>query len=326
MAEKAGVSKSLVSLVINNSPRVSDKSREAVLTAARELGYRRNAAARSLVSQQSQLIGVVISSAYDMFHTEALSGVDQHVATEGYNAFAQWGRRDQAVERKAIEAFLEVRADALILVGTDLPIKELEALVRYAPVAVVGRPLRSAMLDVVAIDSAVGGSLVVEHLTELGHTRIAHIDGGTSRAARARAEGYRAAMKAAGLEPQVVRGSFLSEGGTAGAKELLDSKSGKRPTAIFAASDQAALGVWHCVRTHGLRIPDDMSLVGHNDAQIVRALGIELTTISQPAEAMGSQAAELVIARLKDAEREPQNIVVDPSLIVRGSTGPPRST
>ncbi len=128
-------------------------------------------------------------------------------------------------------------------------------------------------------------------------------------------------MKAAGLEPKVVRGSFLTEGGTAGAKKLLTLK--ERPTAIFAASDQAALGVRHCVRTHGLRIPEDMSVVGHNDAQIVKAIGIELTTVSQPAESMGSQAAELVLARLDDPTIEPRNVVVEPSLIVRGSTGPP---
>ena len=124
VAKKAGLSKSLVSLVMNDSPRVSDKSRIAVLTAASELGYRRNAAARSLVSRQSQLIGVVISSAYEMFHNEALDGVKQQVGSAHYTAFVQWGRRERTIERKAIEAFLEVRVDALILLGNDLAATE----------------------------------------------------------------------------------------------------------------------------------------------------------------------------------------------------------
>ena len=324
VAEKAGVSKSLVSLVMNKSPRVSDKSRKAVLTAASELGYRRNAAARSLVSQQSQLIGVVISSAYEIFHTEALDGVKQHVVSEDYTAFVQWGRRNQDMERKAIESFLEIRVDALILLGNDLAAKELETLAREVPIAIVGRPMKSSILDVVAGDLALGSTLAVEHLVELGHRHIAHIDGGSTAAGRARATGYRAAMKKHGLESRVVRGSFLAEGGAAGAERLIKSAD-SLPTAIVAPTDMAAMGAKNVLVRHGLTIPEDISWVGYDDTHLAAMMGIELTTIDQPAEEMGRQAAELVIARLKDPSRPAQNIVVEPSLVVRRSTGPPRA-
>ena len=324
VAKKAGVSKSLVSLVMNDSPRVSDKSRKAVLTAASELGYRRNAAARSLVSRQSQLIGVVISSAYEMFHNEALDGVKQQVGSAHYTAFVQWGRRERETERKAIETFLEVRVDALILLGNDLAATELEDLSREVPIALVGRPMKSSLLDVVASDLALGSRLAVDHLVELGHRRIAHIDGGAGYAARARAKGYRGAMRAHGLEAVVVRGSFVREGGVAGAEELI-SRSGPLPSAILAPSDMAALGAQNVLIGQGLSIPEDISLVGHDDTHLASMMGIQLTSISQPAQEMGRQAAELVLSRLKEPAKRPRNIVVKPSLVIRRSTAPPRA-
>ena len=322
VAEKAGVSKSLVSLVINNSPRVSDKSRQAVLTAASELGYRRNATARSLVSRQSQTIGVVMSSTHEPFNAEALNGVNQLIAPEGYRAFVQLGRHDRSAERQAIESFLEIRVDALILLGNELPTKELEELSRVVPIGLVGRHIKSSIIDVVAKDEQLGSTLAVEHLFDLGHRAIAHIDGGPGVAFRDRANGYRQAMKAHDLEPHVISGEILAGGGAVGPEALL-SKAGNLPTAIFASSDLATFGARDALQKHGLRIPQDVSLVGYNDTHLGRLLYQGLTTISQAGRKMGMQAAELVMARLRDADRPAQNVVVPPSLIVRQSTAPP---
>jgi DNA-binding LacI/PurR family transcriptional regulator len=322
VAEKAGVSKSLVSLVINNSPRVSDKSRQAVLTAASELGYRRNATARSLVSRQSQTIGVVMSSTHEPFSSEALDGVDQLIASEGYRAFVQLGRHDRSAERQAIESFLEIRVDALILLGNELPTRELEELSRVVPIGLVGRHIESSIIDVVAKDEQLGSTLAVEHLMDLGHRAIAHIDGGTGLAFRDRASGYRQAMRAHDLEPHVISGETLADGGAVGPEALLN-KAGNLPTAILASSDLAAFGVRDALQMHGLRIPQDVSLVGYNDTHLGRLLYQGLTTISQPGREMGMQAAGLVMARLRDADRPAQNVVVPPSLIVRQSTAPP---
>ncbi len=319
VAEKAGVSKSLVSLVMNNSSRVSDKSREAVLTAAGELGYRRNAAARSLVNKKSLIIGVVISSTQETFNTEALDGLNERIAPEGYTTFVQMGRRDRSTERKAIETFLEIRVDALILLGNELPTRELEELSRMVPIGLVGRPIKSSMLDVVANDEGLGSRLAVQHLVKLGHSRIAHIDGGTGLAFRDRTNSYREAMEAFDLEPQVISGGVLPNEGA----EAFFAPGGDLPTAIFASNDLAAFGVRNVLQRHGLRIPQDMSLVGYNDTHLGRAMYDGLTTIRQPAEKMGMQIAELVMARLEDGDQPARNVIVKPALIERQSTGPP---
>ena len=320
VAEKAGVSKSLVSLVMNNSPRVSEDSRSAVLTAASELGYRRNALARSLVSQRSNMVGVVMSGPHDVFHNEVLEGIDSHTRLEDFTPLVLHGYHQAELEDEVVETFLELRVDSLILLGTVLPINALEKAASVVPLVVVTRQAVGKFFDVVSGDDKLGAQRVVDHLVELGHKRIVHIDGGARGSAPHRANGYRAAMEAHGLEPRVFRGSFTQEGGADGAKAALKQGSA---TAIFAANDLAGLGAREVILEQDMRIPGDISLVGYGNTKPSSLRGIELTSVGQPGRKMGETAAALAVERVHSGRVEPRQVIFEPTLVVRNSTGAP---
>ena len=204
VAEAAGVSRALVSLVMRGSPKVSVQRRDAVLAAAKELGYRPNAAARSLAEQRSNTIGVIINDLHNTFFADVVDGIHTQSAEHGYRLLlnAAWRRDDD--EARALDSFLEYRVDAVILLGSLLEKSALVEAAKACPLVVIGADAPG--IDVVVNDDERGGELAVEHLVELGHRTVAHIDGGIGAGASHRRRGFVSACAAHGLDPVILGG------------------------------------------------------------------------------------------------------------------------
>lgn len=322
VAARAGVSKSLVSNVLRGVPTVSPARRAAVVRAAEELGYRPNAVARSLVQRRTRTMGVLVSDLHNPFFADVIDGLQNVAGRHGYTVFLASGGRDAAAEARTVDALLEQRVDGLVLLSPTLPGTQVARAVAVVPVVVVGRRYRDVRgADSVVSDDDAGTGLAVRHLVELGHRRIAHIGGGRRAGGRERRHGYRAAMAAAGLArgPEVSDDSFTTEeGGHAAARQLLDAP--ERPTAVLAVNDLAAVGAMDAVETAGLRVPDDLSIVGYDNSALAALRHIALTSVDQPRVEMGERAAELL---LRGAGGPGRHVLLAPRLVVRTTTARP---
>ncbi len=324
VAERAGVSKSLVSLVMREPERVSEASRVAVLQAAKELGYRPNRVARSLVQQRTNVIGVVLSDLHNPFFADVADGIEAAAAASGYRTMLSSGFLDSKRERAATDTLLELRVDALILMGSMMEIEQIEDVASSLPVTLLGRYTESELVDTVGVDDAVGAREAIDFLVGLGHSNIVHIHAGTAAGAPRRRSGYEEAMREHGLERYVrcVPGDFTESGG---AKAMTEILQGDVPTAVFAPNDFSALGAMDVIDSAGLRIPDDISLFGYDNLTIAGLPRISLTTVGQPRTALGEQAVHLVMERLNEGRDVARRVVAPPYLVIRSTTGPPRA-
>jgi DNA-binding LacI/PurR family transcriptional regulator len=320
VAGKAGVSKSVVSRVMRGEAAVSKASRDAVVAAAEELGYRANAVARSLVQRRSYNVGVMVSDLHNIFFAEVLDGLYAAAAERGYRTLITTGNRDPIAEERALEQLLELRADGIVLAGARLAAVVVGAAARSVPIALVGSDLRLPEVDVVVDDDFRGAELAVEHLAALGHRDIALIDGGEGAGAAERRNGYHAAMAKAGLarHVRVEPGDFTEGGGHEGARRLL--KGARRPTAIFASNDQSAVGALNAINEAGLRVPQDVSLMGYDNTALAALRHISLTTIHQPRNQIGEMAMKAVVRRIEHPGSPARRHVLAPKLIVRETT------
>jgi DNA-binding LacI/PurR family transcriptional regulator len=323
VAEEAGVSKSLVSLVMRDSDRVSSSSREAVLEAASKLGYRPNAAARTMVRQRSYVIGVLISNLHNPFFADVIDGIDMTATDAGYRSILTTGNRVAERERLAVGTLLEMRVDGLILVSPSFHKDFAIEAAQSVPTVLIGKATRAPTVDSVTNDDRQGAAMVVDHLVELGHRRIAHIDGGIGAGSKPRRTGYQRAMRRHGLETEIqsVQGGFTEEEGSAGMRRLL--ANGSHPTAVFVANDLAAIGVLEVLRSEGLSVPGDISVVGYDNTAMAASHRIGLTTIDQPRHDMGRMAAGLILARINEASTTASHVILPPKLVVRESTAQP---
>ena len=324
VAREADVSRALVSLVMRDRPNVSDERRTRVLDAATRLGYRPNAWARGLASRRTSTIGVLLNELHNPFYAEIMDGIEDKAAQHGYRVLIGTGGRRPGGEQAAIDAFLELRADGVILVGPRLSSARIVEAAATLPVVVVARGMRSVRVDSITNDERAGGRLVVGHLTALGHSRIAHVDGGSGAGSGARRDGYRRAMQEAGLasEIRIVGGDYTDIAGVRAAERLL--ASGELPTAVFAANDLVAAGLIDRLEDDGLRIPDDLSVVGYDNTFLAALHHVSLTTVDQPRPEMGRRAFAVLAERVKGGRMTPVHARITPSLVVRSTTGPPR--
>jgi DNA-binding LacI/PurR family transcriptional regulator len=322
VASRAGVSKSLVSLVLRGQPGVSESRRKAVLRAAQELGYRPNAAARSLVQQRTHTVGALLSDMGNPWFIDLLDSVRSELTSLGLNLFLSEAHQLET-DSSVLDAFIEARVDGLLFLGT-MPVTEwLTAAARSMPAVVVsGREPDLPSVDVVSGDDRAGAASAVAHLIDLGHTRIAHL-AGTGRAAELRTEGYRAEMLRHGLGDAVqVEVSDRSEAGDVrAAQALLDETI--RPTAILANNDYAALIVMSHAQSIGLSVPLDLSVVGYDNSYLARTGYIGLTTVDNNYAEMGRLAAHQMVRRI-DTPDAPRGVtLLDPILRTRRTSAPP---
>jgi DNA-binding LacI/PurR family transcriptional regulator len=209
------------------------------------------------------------------------------------------------------------------MAGPVLDARRIAHVAASVPLVVVARNSRSSAHDSITNDDRMGARLAVDHLVSLGHREIAHVDGGAGAGAPQRRSGFLRAMVGHGLQrtATVVRGTFTEEGGREGVHAVLRAR--RRPSAIFVGNDLAAVGALDALEEHGLRVPQDISLVGYDNIALAGLGHIDLTTIDQPRREMGESAVRLLLERRDGDRRRARHLVVPPSLVVRGSTGPP---
>jgi DNA-binding LacI/PurR family transcriptional regulator len=318
VAARAGVSRALVSLVMRGSPKVSAARRAAVLAAAEELGYSPHAMARSLASRTSHVLGVMVSDLHNPFWAEVVDGLDLYARGEGFELVINTGGREPARERQALASLASFRPAGIALLGPVVPSASIESASRDGPVVLVSRSSRASTVDTVNDDGKIGSALAVDHLVSLGHREIVHIDGGNGSQSAPRRTGYRLAMTRHGLAPRVVRGEYTEAAGAAAIRALTTPF-----TAVIAANDLNAVGALSALGERGLRVPEDVSVVGYDNTWLAALRHIGLTTIDQPRHDMGRLAAEALIARVRGTTSKPARLVVRPSLVIRTSTAPP---
>ncbi|MFI5915841.1 LacI family DNA-binding transcriptional regulator [Dactylosporangium sp. NPDC051541] len=329
VASRANVSTAAVSKVLRNAYGVSPAMQERVRAAIAELGYRPHAAARGMRGQ-TYTIGVLIPDLRNPFFPELIEGIGEHFAGTEYQALLGPGGSTPESQARITEAMIDRRMDGLIMIAPVVPRGQLEATARTIPTVVIGRHGRSTEFDAVVDDDMTGAGLIVDHLAELGHRRIAHIEHRdttrgipTTMPQTVRAEGYRQAMQRHDLagEVDIVSSTYSPEGGYAAARELLARPT--RPTAIFAGADVAAIGVINAVYEAGLRIPEDISVAGYDNTTLAAMGPISLTSVDQDGHLMGSNAARLLLERVEDKRRRSVLMSLSPTLVPRRSTAPP---
>jgi DNA-binding LacI/PurR family transcriptional regulator len=327
VAERAGVSKSLVSLVLRDSPKVSPAKRERVLRAVAELGYRTNAVARSLAERRTRTIGVLLNDLHQPWFTEMLGGLTPVLHDHGLHILLGDGQLNQLTDESLIRTFRELGVDGLVLAGT-MPISPaIEEIAGEVPTVAVGsRDLPVEKADMVANDDRIGGTLATRHLIELGHRRIAHIASPDGIVPKLRREAYESEMRAHGLGEHIaIEYSDLTEdGGYQAALRLLARAD--PPTAIFAVNDLTCLGALSAAGERGIDVPAQLSLVGYDNTHLAKLRCIWLSSVDGAGHEVGRQAAHLLVARIENPERPAELRLIPPRLAVRGTSTPPDAT
>jgi DNA-binding LacI/PurR family transcriptional regulator len=323
VADRAGVSKSLVSLVLRGSGQVRPEKRDAVLRAARELGYRPNAAARSLSEQRTRTVGVLLNDLRNPWFADLLDGLNSLLHAAGLHMLLADARLNRRTGQDPAGPLLDLRVDGLVVVGTLPDPAALGPVAERIPVVVAGaREPVPPGVDVVAGDDEQGARLATEHLTGLGHRRIAHI-AGYGAVGELRRRSFEAAMRDHGLADGVVvePSDMTEEGGYRAAVRLL-SRPG-RPTAVFAVNDIACVGALSAAGELGLRVPHDLSVVGYDNTSVAQLRHVWLTTVDQAGHEIGRLAARRLLDRFDRTGGEGRTHLATPMLKVRGTTGPP---
>lgn len=322
VAVAAGVSRALVSLVMRDAPSVAPGTRDRVLAAARTLGYRPNALARSLAQGQSRTVGTLI---YDVTnpHLGAVYAAFARAAdAHGIQLLVANGLRSAAREPDLVDTLLEHQIAGLALLSPTMHEDRIAEIAAATPVVVIGREASVSGIDVVTLDEDLAAQAILGHLTMLGHARIAHITGGRdNRPGLDRAAAYRRAMRRLGLTPIVVPGAFTPDGGAAGARALCALP--ELPTAVIAGNDLTAVGAMGQFASLGLRVPEDVSVVGYDDSQIARLDLIGLTTIRQPVDWFGELGATMILERMAGRRFGSRIERGEPTLVLRHTTAAP---
>jgi LacI family transcriptional regulator len=329
IASLAGVSRSTVSRVVNDQPNVREQVRERVWQVINDTGYYPHAAARSLVTRRTHIVGVIIPEAVttlftDPFFPHLLCGITQTCNAQRYHLLLSLFNHPAGPEEMYRRVVRSGHLDGVVVASTRLDDPLIARLLKdRVPFVMVGRH-PDERVNYVDFDNVAAARMAVEHLIRLGHHRIATITGPLNMSGgQDRLEGYRQALQAHRLpvdEDLIVEGDFTEDGSMAAARQLLS----RSVTAIFAASDMMAVGALKVVREAGLRVPQDVALVGLDDVPVATALQPALTTVRQPIEQMGSMAADLLLDLLENPPNEQapaHKIILPAKLVVRESCG-----
>ena len=323
VARLAGVSHQTVSRVLNEHPNVRPLTRERVLAAIRELAYRPNAAARTLVTRRTHTLGVITSDTMLYGPTSMLYGFERAAHDVFFVSVASLPALDRRSMLDAVERFLGQGIEGIIVIATvDTAVAALAHVPSEVPLVAVGCGTRASVTSV-AIDNAAGAAAATRHLLSLGHQTVYHVAGPLSCLdAKERVDGWRQALREAGAaEPAVLAGDWSASSGYELGGQLAAAEPGL--TAVFCGNDTMALGVIRALAERGLRVPDDVSVVGFDDVPEAGFYLPPLTTVRQDFGVLGRQALSTLIDRMSGAIRAGRRVRVAPELIVRASAASP---
>jgi DNA-binding LacI/PurR family transcriptional regulator len=323
IARAARVSHSTVSRALRNSPLVNPKTAARVRRIAKKHHYVASSVARSLVTRRTNTIGVVVTSIADPFAGEVVGGIEEYALEHDYSVILAASHADSERELRTVQSFQERRVDGVLVMASQIGAEYMSSLCEMkAPIVLINSHHRRDFDYSVRIDNAGGGRLATGHLLEIGHRRIAYIgDEFGFQSDAERLQGYREAIESAGLSfgsQWVAYGDGTPAGGFAAMSNLL--KMRELPTAVFCYNDREALGAMRCIREAGLRIPNDISVIGFDDLFLSSYTDPPLTTIRQPKHDMGRRATEMLFRLLQG--QEPTAEICTGTLIQRGSTAP----
>lgn len=321
VAKRAGVSISTVSRVLNGLDRVHPQTRQRVLKLVHELRYQPSALARGLAIQQTQTLGFIIPTLSDPFYFEIVRGVEEAAASVSHNLLvvSQLSARD---DQRYLQLFDQRRVDSMVLVGIAIPPEELARLVTQGfPVAFLQQDVGEGVFTFLA-DNYGGACALADHLLRLGYRRIAYITGSDYTSDNAeRLRGLKDALAAHGLslpESYIAQGDYYRESGYRAMVQLLALSP--PPEAVFAANDQMAIDAMLALRDRGLRVPEDIAVVGFDDIPLAGYVTPPLTTVRQPAYELGYRAACAVLGALHEPVA-PARVVLPTQLVIRQSCG-----
>jgi DNA-binding LacI/PurR family transcriptional regulator len=320
VAKLAEVSPSLVSLVLQNPDRVSEKRREAVRAAIAELGYRPSRAATTLASSKTKSIGLVIDDYRNLWFVDLLRGMEAALTEYGYQVMLADSRPGENRIKEAADGLLAMHVDGLVLAAEPGGTMLTGAAV---PTVVAGwRNGVPADTDLITNDDDAGGALAADHLLGLGHTRIGHLTGSGGAAAHRRA-GFEGRVREVGADLRIAgeEGGTSEEDGYASAAWLLDRYPDT--TAIFAANDTMAMGALGAIKARGLSVPADISVIGYDNSALAKSRYLELTSVDNRSDLVGVEVAKALLARIQDPSTGPQRRLIEPVLVVRSTTSQP---
>jgi len=327
IAKDLGISQATVSKVLREHPDIGEKTRQRVMQRIKELDYQPNPLARSLVTGRSYLIGLIAPSLLHPFFAEIARALSSAIRDKGYSLIVSSSEEDPELENEEISRLLGRRLDALVIASSGSSIEQLQRMEsRAQPFVLIDRDLSGLAANFVGIDDKKAGRLATEHLIDMGCRRIAHIRGQDNSTGVGRFEGYKQALRERGIafsEDYVVRRSYVDTETTRQGMEamrLLLERS-PRPDGVFCFNDPLAIGAMSTILEAGLRIPEDIALIGCGNLPINDCLRVPLSSIDQQSQQIGQRAAELVLS-LIEAKQPPRarTIVLEPTLVVRSST------
>lgn len=327
VAREAGVSYSTVSRVLNDYRYISPEKRQRVMAAVERLGYVVNLQARKLVGGRSEIVGLVIQELSNQYNGLVMQGIDEELARVGYELMLHTTHRHKDKEALFVKTLTGSMIDGLLLLLPLDPGSYLAGLrEQHFPYVVIDHQGFDDFSPTVGADSWQGASSAVRYLIELGHRRIAFVAGqSVTSSALDRLAAYRAVLEKHGIafDPALVQpGEYAQHQGFVAANALLDLP--QPPTAIFAANDLSAIGVYEAIRSRGLRIPQDVSVVGFDDIPQAAYMHPALTTVRQPVVEIGRRAVRLLLTYINDPDHPTERVVLPTELVIRDSCQPPR--
>lgn len=327
IAKELGLSQATVSKVLREHPDIGEKTRQRVLERVKELDYQPNSLARSLVTGRSYLIGLVAPSLLHPFFAEIARALSAAIRDKGYSLIVSSSEEDPELEREEISRLMARRLDALVIATSGSNLEQFERMEsKGPPFVLIDRDLNGLPANFVGINDEKAGRLATEHLIDMGCRRVAHIRGADNSTGVGRFQGYRQALRHRGvpyLDEYVVRRNLVDTETTRQGEEAMRLllERDPRPDGVFCFNDPLAIGAMNVILESGLRIPEDIALIGCGNLPINDCLRVALSSIDQHSQMIGQRAAELVLS-LIESKQPPRarTVILEPTLVVRSST------
>jgi LacI family transcriptional regulator len=327
IAQDLGLSSITVSKVLRNHPDIGEETRQRVLKRVAELDFRPNVLARGLATGRSYLVGLVVPGLLHSFFAEVAMGLSAVISAKGYSLIVASCEEKPELEKEEIRQLLARRLDALVIASSGTSIDLFERMdIQSQPYVLIDREFQELKANFVGIDDGVAGRIATEHLLDTGCRLVAHIAGRENSTGRGRLEGYRQALEKRGLpyrEDYVVRGTLVdthsNEQGAAAMRLLLQRDP--RPDGVFCHNDPLAIGAMNAILDAGLKIPEDIAIIGCGNLYFDNSLRVGLSSIDQQSAQLGEHAGEIVLDIIESkAKPAPRTVILEPTVVARAST------